>query len=123
MTSGIFSTGRPLIKAKTAAYTLTPDDECVQFTTRGASGTVTFTLPPIASVPNGWSARFYNVVGQTMAITAPANKLTTFNNATATTATFSTSSELIGAAAEVVFDGSTYLLHLMTEETQTVTIS
>lgn len=118
-----FSTGRAIVAAKTASYTVTPQDEGTQFTTRGAGGAVTFTLPPIANVFAGWSCRFYNVAGQNMAITAPTNKLTTFNNATATTATFSTSSELIGAAAEVFFDGTTYLLHLMTEETQTVTIS
>lgn len=121
--SGIHKDQYQPVSAKTAAYTIKPQDVGTLFTNRGAGGAVTFTLPAIADVASGWWADFFIVADQTVTLTAPANKLTTFNNATATSAAFSTASEKIGGAARVVFDGTTYLLRLATEETQTVTVS
>lgn len=111
------------ISAKTAAYTVLPIDITTLFTTRGAGGSVTFTLPAIADVPTGWWVEFMCVAAQNMVIAAPTNKLTVFNNLTATSATLSTSSELIGGGFRIVFDGTTYLCFIYCEETQTVTVA
>lgn len=110
------------VTAKTTDYPVVAADSGKVFTTLGAGASVTFTLPAVATSAGLWFT-FVNAVGQTMVITAPANKLVTFNNATATSLTFSTSSELIGAAVQVVCDGAFWYAMLMTEETQTVTVS
>lgn len=119
---GLAQDAFPAISAETASRTLKKTENGKIFTNRGASGAVTLTLPPIADVQAGWNARFIAVAGQNFIVAAPTNKLTTFNNATATSVTFSTAAEIIGAACEVVFDGTTYLCFLMTEETQTTTV-
>lgn len=82
--------------AKTSAYTVLAADIGTLFTTVGNAGSLTFTLPSLATGVGGWWG-FLNTVGQTMIITAPANKLVGFNNSTATSLTFSTASSLIGA--------------------------
>lgn len=113
-----------VVSAKTASYTVVAADGGKLFTTTGASGAVTFTLPAIAGIVAGWFVEFFNTVGQNMIITAPAGLLVAMNNAAATTATFSTAGELIGAGARVTFDGAKYLLQMISaSETVTPTIS
>jgi hypothetical protein len=92
------------VVAKTANYTVTLADNGKEFTTTGAAGAVTFTLPAIGTAIRGVRYRFRNTVGQNMAVVAPANKLVTFNNATATSVTFSTAGNLIGACVEITAD-------------------
>lgn len=107
---------------KTANYQLANgQDNNVHFTTTGNAGAITFTLP--ATVARGSRFRFTNTVGQNMAITAPAGKFIVFNNAAATTVTFSTAGNLIGADVEVTVDdtGAKYILHAMCANTQTIT--
>lgn len=107
---------------KTANYqVVNGTDNNVHFTTTGATGSVAFTLP--ATVARGNRFRFTNTVGQTMAITAPTGKLIAFNNAAATTCTFSTSSNLIGADVEITVDdtGTKYILSAFCANTQTIT--
>lgn len=113
--------GMPLdIMAKTTSYTVLAADSNKHFTTTGAAGAVTFTLP--ATIVKNFRARFTNTVGQNMAITAPANKLITFNNATATTVTFSTAGNLIGASVEITTDetGAKYIVLPYGANTMTV---
>ena len=113
------------ISAKTAAYQVVVGDLGTLFTTRGNGGSLTFTLPAVADVPTGWWCEFYNAAGQTMVVASSGSldNVTTFNDLTADSITFSTSSELIGAAVKVVWDGTGWLSFLHTEETQTATIA
>lgn len=90
-------TGSPFpykrVVAKTADYTVTAADNGTIFTNQGAAGAVTFTLPTIA---RGLSYTFAVEAGQTVTVAAAANTLVAYNNATATSIAFSTSSEKIG---------------------------
>lgn len=79
------------------------------FTNFGASGTVTFTLPSLANaiLAGGLCCYFMAVVAsQSLAVTAPAGKLVGFNNAAATTITFSTSSTIIGAWTRIYLNAA-----------------
>lgn len=118
-------TGKRITLAKTADYTVLAADNGTLFTTQGAAGAVNFTLPALASITPGWEATFFNEVGQNMVITAPADKLVTFNDATATSITFSTAGELIGAAVRIVAnaDATKYLAFIIAQEAQTPTIA
>lgn len=90
--------------AKTADYTVLTTDNGKAFTTTGGAGARVFTLPAIGSSIRGCRFRFHNTVDQNMTVTAPANKLVTFNNATATSVAFSTAGNKIGATVEIVAD-------------------
>lgn len=96
----------PKSVAKTAAYTLRANDHTIEFNNAGASGAVTFTLPPIADVFDGWRATFRVEADQTITITAPSGKLIAANNVAATSIAFSTASEKVGNAVEIVYSGS-----------------
>jgi len=100
--------GQYPVTAKAASYTLLASDSGGTFTTTGATGAVTFTLPAVAT-SKGFRYQFVNTVGQNMVVTAPAGTLVTFNNAAATSATFSTAGNLIGAGLEVLCDGAKWL--------------
>ena len=81
---------------KSASYTIVipMDSPGTVFTTKGASGAVTFTLPtPGRNILGHWF-EFLNVVNQNMAV---AGALCTKNNAAAASVTASTSGEKIGA--------------------------
>lgn len=101
------------IATKTTNYTVVAADNNTEFFTTGAAGAVNFTLP--ATPVKGYRFRFFNTVDQNMVITAPAGKLVGLNNAAATTLTFSTASQKIGAAAEITVDdtGTKYVAHLL----------
>lgn len=112
------------VEAKAASYTVVAADSGKLFTTTGASGAITFTLPAVAGLPTGWFAEFYNTVDQNMVITAPAGLLVGTHSAASTTVTFSTASEKIGAGARVTFDGTKYLLQMISaSEIVTPTLS
>lgn len=98
--------GAENVNVQAASYTVTATDNGKFFTTTGASGAVTFTLPAIANVWDGWSAEFVNVVDQNLVVTAPSGKFVLDGNAAATTATFSTASHKIGSRLKVVFDAT-----------------
>ena len=99
------------VVAKTTNYTVVATDNGTAFTTEGAGGAVTFTLPAVGSAARGLRFRFHNVVGQNMTVTAPAGKLITFNNAAATSVSFQTAGNLIGGTIEIVAtsDGAKYI--------------
>lgn len=97
---------------KTANYNVSyPADNNVHFTTRGAAGAVTFTLPALAAANKGVRNRFTNEADQNMTITAPAGKLVTFNNLAATSVALSTAGQKIGGSFEIVLndDASKYI--------------
>lgn len=80
--------------AKTANYTVVAADNNRLFTTSGAAGAVTFTLPAIAA---GYAFEFLAIANQNMAVTsAEGSNIVWDNNASASTLTFSTASHIIG---------------------------
>lgn len=94
------------IVAKTASYTLKRDDEDKLFTNEGAGGAVTFTLPPIADVVDGWTVSFFVTTGQAVTVAAPSSKLVVFNSAASTSIAFSTASEIIGNGVTIVYSAA-----------------
>jgi len=100
----------PRMVAKVTSYTVNPlvDRAGTVFTTRGATGAVTFTLPSLASRQYvGYFVEFLNVVNQDMTIAAPASDtLVTVNDVAADSVAFSTSSQKIGARALAQWDGT-----------------
>jgi len=104
--------------SSTNAFTLVPSDSGIIFINKDATAT-TYTLPAVASAA-GKMFWFYNQGAAGMAITAPSGTLVALNNAAATTATFSTSAHMIGAAAMVVCDGTSYFFFNLSLETATI---
>ena len=88
--------------AKTSAYTVVNQDNGTLFTTLGAVGAVTFTLPAITA-SKGQRYGFYSAADQTMTVaSAAAADLITFNNIAASSVAFSTGTEKIGGYVEVL---------------------
>lgn len=115
--------GRFDVAAKTADYTITDADDGKLFTNRGAAGAVIFTLPAVTAARKGMTVYFFVVADQNVTINATANEMVTFNDLDADGIAFSTATELIGAAVMAVCDGTSWLMFLMTQETQTVTVT
>jgi len=91
---------------RTADLVLVEADHASMFTTLGAAGAVTFTLPAVTN-NKGMRFMFFNAVDQNMAVaSAAANQLITFNNAAASSVTFSTAGNKIGASVEIIGIGS-----------------
>ena len=113
---------KAVIAPGTSALTIGQSGSLIS--TEGASGAVTFTLPAVATSA-GVHYWFQNAEDQNMIITAPANLMTTFNDITATSVSFATSSEKVGGGAFAICDGAKWHLQLMTydAEHQAVTIS
>lgn len=104
-TTGLLAVVRN-ISVQAANYTvLGTEGSGTIFTTTGATGTVTFTLPAVAARYTGLVYEFINAVNQTMTVTGSAGQVITFNNAAATSLTASTASEKIGARILAVCDG------------------
>lgn len=113
------------IVVKTASYTVKAEDLGKLFTNRGAGGAVIFTLPTTGEVFSGWWCEFFTaVLAQDVTITAgTVDTMTTFNDLTADSIALSTANERSGAGVRVVHDGTGWLVFLMTEENQTVTVA
>jgi hypothetical protein len=107
------------IVAKTADYTVTQDDSGTVFTTYGASGAVTFTLPAKAA---GLVYTFVNAVNQNMQVTADAaNTMVAFNDTTTCDGViFSTLNEKTGAAVKVICDGTDWIAIPQCKNTMTL---
>lgn len=107
---------------KATSYTVVAGtDSGTHFTTRGAAGAVTFTLPAVAK---GNRFRFTNEVDQNMTVTGPASTLVTFNNAAATSVAVSTASQKIGATFDIVAnDNGTKWIVLTRVQGHTVTVA
>lgn len=88
----------PLFVTKTANYSVLAADHGTTFFANG-SGSTTFTLPAIA---DGLAFKFVNLVGQNMVVTSnEGTNIVVKNNASASTLTYSTASNLIGAVVDV----------------------
>jgi hypothetical protein len=113
------------ISAKTAAYQILPGDIGKIFTNRGASGSVTLTLPVVTDIAAGWWCRFFVAANQALVIASQgsSDNITCFNELTGDTITIDTSAERIGFGCEVVWDGTGWDVFVNQGETQTITIS
>ncbi len=116
---------RPKLKivAKTSAYTITSSDFGTVFTTREASGAVTFTLPAAASTNNGEWVLFINVADQDLTVRGTAGELVVFNDLTADAIAFDQGSELIGGAFLAISDGTSWTVVPIATDTQTITVT
>lgn len=112
--------------AKTAAYQIVPLDIGTIFTNRGASGSVTFTLPPTADLTTGWWCRFFVVADQTIVVASSGSSddLAAFNDGNADSVSYGTSAEKIGGGFELVWDGTDWLVFaFLGQDTQSVTVA
>lgn len=104
---------KPIIRAKTASYTVTAAEDGVIFTNRGATAAITFTLPSVANnnVPVGTEFTFYGVsaTGFTVASEGSNDNILTLNDAAADSITMTTTSKIIGASVHVIWDGTAWL--------------
>lgn len=110
------------ITAKTASYTVTPDDFGSVLTTRGAGGAITFTLPAASAVNKGEFVLFVNVANQNMIVAGADEGLVVINDLTADSIAFQTGSEKIGGAFLAISDGSSWCVAPLATETQTITV-
>jgi len=92
-----------LESAKTANYTVLTTDNGTLFTNTGASGAVVFTLPTLAA---GLVYEFLVTADQSVTVASAAgDDMVVFNDATADSVAFSTSSEKIGGSL-LIFSNS-----------------
>lgn len=121
----MFRTPYYKISAKTASYTLTPQDLGTLFTNRGASGAVTLTTPATTNLETGFWFAVFAVADQNVVIASngSADNIVTVNDAGADSITISTSSEIIGMGYTLVWDGTGWLAFTMGGEAQSVTIA
>ncbi len=110
-------------QSKTANYTLVPSDNFSEFDNLGASGAVTFTLPPIA---NGYSFGFHVLANQNVLITSnEGGNVVALNNASASTVAFQTGSQLIGGGFLIFSNpaGTKWIVEGNSAGVNTVTVS
>jgi hypothetical protein len=89
----------------TANKTLGPRDNGKTFTNRGATGTVTVTLPKASAALNGWSVRLMRFAAQSFVVASdPVDTLVISADAAADTVTIAT----IGHGVEVFCDGTSF---------------
>jgi len=102
---------QPIIKAKTADYTLTAEESGVLFTNRGASAAITFTLPAVTNLPIGTRYEFFGVsaTGFTVASNGSLDNILTLNDIAADSITCTSTSKIIGASVTVIWDGVKWL--------------
>lgn len=110
------------IIVKTASYTITSADFGSVITTRGAGAAVTFTLPAAASTNEGEWVLFANVADQNMIVAGADEGLVVFNDLTADSIAFQTTSEKIGGAFLAISDGTSWAVVPIATETQTITV-
>src|SRR5688572_24509733 len=95
------------VEAKTASYTVTSRDFGKIFTNRGASGTITFTLPLSGAAFKGAWVEFYTVAAQSIVVASdPADTLIVHADATADSVT---TAATIGQHIKCVSDGTGWL--------------
>jgi hypothetical protein len=114
------------IEAKTAAYQIVESDFAKILTTRGATATLTFTLPNTAYLNVGWWVEIYQCADWEMVIvpydTAVANMITK-NNLAAVSITLTEAGEHIGNAFRCIWNGTCWMIEMMMEETATAAIA
>ena len=108
------------IKVLAAAYTFVAEDTGTFFKCTAA---LTLTLPAVSAAFKGCHLWVFVAADVTVVIAATADEMITFNDVDADQITWSTSSEKTGAAAHIICDGTAWMIMLMTEETQTTTVT
>lgn len=108
----LFGGWAKVVEAKTANYTVKQRDCGKILTNRGASGTITFTLPKITTSPpnglKGFNVEFYTVTANAIVIASdPSDTLIVHADATADTLT---TAATIGQHITVVSDGTGWLV-------------
>lgn len=106
-------------------YSVVAADLGTIFTNRGAGGNIAYTLPATSTIAVGWHATFYAVAAGTVTVaSAVGDTIVAFNDATADSIAFSTSSEIIGGSVRMVWDGTGWLSFVsLGTETQTPVIA
>ena len=101
----------PIIKAKSAAYTVTAEESGVIFTNRGGTVAYTFTLPAVTNLPIGTRYTFIgtNAYGFTVASNGSLDNILSLNDVAADSITCTTASKIIGARVEVIWDGTVWI--------------
>jgi hypothetical protein len=115
---------RRVIK-KTADYKLESrrDRSGTVFTNRGATGAVTFTLPP-ASRCEGFEYLFLIHAAQTVTIaSAVADTLVGFNDVDLDSVAYSTGSKQVGVCARAICDGVSWFVHTVSADGVTGSIA
>jgi len=90
---------------KIAAYTVKVHESGTHFSNSGAAGSVTFTLPAVASSAGCVYWFHAAVAAQNLVVTAPAGTLVAHNNATATSVSLQTGGNIAGGCIHVFCDG------------------
>ena len=118
--TGVQINRRP-VTAKAASYSVTAAESGTLFTTTGATGAVTFTLPTKAAGLNYW---FYNTVAEDMIVASDAaDTMVAFNDVTASSVAASTDTEEYGGAFYVSCDGAKWLAMNVSAGANTVTVA
>jgi hypothetical protein len=108
---------------KTSSYTVTPNDFGSVFTTRGAGGAITFTLPAASAANNGEWNLFINVADQNLIVASADEGLVVINDLTADAIAFQQASEKIGGAFLAISDGTSWAVTPLATETQTIAVT
>ena len=117
-----FGGGFRMLQAKTADYTVKAYESGTLFTTRGAGGTVIFTLPTTPT--KGLYYGFYSAADQTMTVTAgTVDTIVGINDLTADSVGFATANLKIGGMIEVFGDGTGWLTRVSAGQTSDGTTS
>ena len=107
--------------ALTASTTLSNYDLGKTFTNRGASGSVTITLPTPSGDNKGGEIRVRVVADQTVVVDcATSDKIVIFNDAAADSVAWQTSSEKIGGGGMFESDGTNWFFSSISGGTATV---
>ena len=107
---------------KTADFTITTAEFGKIMTNRGDGDAIVWTLPA-ASGNSGEVCYFFSCSDNNMTVTGTDEQILCFNDLTADSIAFSTSSEKIGGGIMAVCDGSSWICVPLATETQTVTIA
>lgn len=110
--------------AKTTSYTVVASDAGTLFTTLGASGAVTFTLPALSAGAGPFA--FLNMVDQNMTVAAAGtDKLVALNNVSASSVSFSTANQKIGSQFFIYGNqlGTKWIVENRSAGTATVTVA
>lgn len=92
--------------AKTTDYTILGSESGTVFTSQGATADIEFTLPAVATAGSGFVCWVFNAEDIECLVTAPADTLVAFNNATADGISFTTASNQAGGGFMFVCDGT-----------------
>lgn len=110
------------VVALAASTTLGNGDLGKTFTNRGATGTVTITLPTPSGDNAGGEIRVRVVAAQTVTVNcATTDKIVILNDAAADSVSFATSNEQIGAAGMFESDGTNWFFSHISAGAATLT--